>query len=394
MATELAEAPVETQPPKARPLWESLGEAAQQIVPPLVDTEVTEQPKETKEVTPPEPEDRSMVEKVAKPSKKDENWAQARESMRQQKEQLAQWEAKSKEWEQKEAQWKTETEQAQARMKELEEKLSKANPEDFTAKELKYQQELDAIRNELKLVALEKDPEFIARFEAPRTHLHATLQEIASTVGTSPEDFQRAFRLNQEEKLYEIREGLQPHMQRKWDAAILQIEQVNLQKELALKDKETLYRDITQKRQQEYQQTAQQRLQSQISMARQLAQEPFQKIQGLPDEWKSEIESTLVALAGGEGAERYTPESIMREFAASVVQRKVLESQNATLQSREEKIKDLEAKLKERDEFIQSRHGSMPANEVNGSVTKTPEKPGPIWERAQATVSGSNREFI
>jgi hypothetical protein len=364
--------PQETQPPT---------EAV--AVPPAVEAPITEKPPE---------EDRSMVEKVKPMSPKArDNFARLEENLKQQEAARQAAEAKLQEYESK---YKTDTESKDSRLKELEEKLALANPDDFTAKEKKYQQELNDLRGELKLVALERDPEFIARYDAPRTHLQNVLQDIAVSSGVTPEDFQRALRLGQEDRLEEIRENLQPSDKRKYDAALLQIEQVNMQRDMALKDKETTYNQINQQRQQQYQQVNQERTQNQIAMARKLAQEPFEKIDGLPSELKAEVEQTLVALAGGEGSDKYNVETIMREFAASVVQRRILQGQHQAIEAKDTKIQELEAKLKEREEFIQKQYGSMPNNEVNGTARTEAKKPGPLWERVTEQVNGKSNEFI
>lgn len=338
-----------------------------------------------------------MLEKVEKPlsPKGQENFAKVRESLKQREAEIAERDAKIKAFEERESQLKSEQEATQNRIKELESKLSTANPEDFTAKEQKYQQELESLRGELKLISLERDPEFVSRFDKPKEMLHASLQELAQHVQVSPEDFQRAVRFGNEEKLDEIREALTPHLQRKWDAALTQIEQINLQREIALKNKEETYREISTKRQQEHAQLLNQRHQQTLALAEQLAREPFEKFDAFREDQQlqSEVRSKLIALAGGQGAETMTPEQIMREFAASVVQRKVLQTQHQIIESTKAENEELKAKLKEREDFIQKQYGALPSNEVKGSEQKGPEKPRPIWDVARDAVHGKG-DFI
>lgn len=364
-------------------------------------TPPAEVPRETTEA-PVEPnppvDDRSMLEKVPKaPSPKArENFAKLEENLKQEAELRKAAEARVKEFEQREATLKAETETTQSRIKELEQKLSIANPEEFTVKEQKYQQELEKLREEFKLVALERDPDFISRFDTPKVHLHAKLQDMAALIQVSNEDFQRAVKLGQEDKLWEIRESLPDQLKPKWDAARIQIEQVDLQRELALKNKDQTYQEMTQKRQAEYQSQLAQKAQQNIALARQIALEPFEKMPFLKDnaELQSQVRRNVEALAGGEGADQFSVERILRDQAAFTVNQHILELQSQALQSKDTQIQELQAKLKEREDFIQQRHGSLPNNEVNPNEQKEAAKARPLWEEVKEMTGGGRNAFI
>lgn len=296
---------------------------------------------------------------------------------------------------------KTEFEATQTKLKEYEEKLKTApNPEEFTAKERQYQEQLQTLQNELKFAALERDPDFVAKFETPRAALQQTLQDMALSTGASQEDFQRAVKLGLSDRLDEIRESLPSHAQRRWDAALTQIESVQLQKELALKDRDRTYEEILQQRNQHWQQeaskNANQLLQQNINLAHRLADEPFEKIEALKDneELRQEVRSTLEAIAGGKGADKWNAEQLMREFAASVVQRHILQTQHQLIEGTQKELADTKAQLEEakkaleeRESFIQKRYGSVPKNtpSSNGSSDKA-EDDTAIWKRIRVVT--------
>ena len=382
---------------KAPPVWEILqNQPVQQETATPVET-----PAETPVETPKEEvqeSKREMLEKTDKPlsPKGQENFAKVRETLKQREAEIAERDAKIKAFQEAEAKRNAEFESTQTRMKELEEKLSKANPDEFTAKEKKLEEELNSLRGELKMVALERDPEFIARFETPKTHIYSTLQGLAAAAQVAPEEFQRAMKLGQEDKLVEIREALPLNLQYQWDAAHREIAQIDMQRDMALKNKEATYQEFTQKKQAEYQSQMSQKVQQQVAMARQIAMEPFEKIPALKDnqELMLQVRKNVEALAGGEGADQFSVERILRDQAAFVVNQHIMERQSSVIESHTAKIQELESKLKERDEFIQQRYGSLPNNEVKGSETKTSEKERPLWEQVREMTHGGRNDFV
>src|SRR5690606_26465212 len=156
-------------------------------------------------------------------------------------------------------------EATQAKLKEYEEKLAsqpKFDPEEFTKKEQQYQQQLAELQKELQAVSLERDPEFNARYEQPRQQLTGMLKEMATSAGVDEKEFQRA--LADPERLYEIRESLQHRDQVRWDAALLNIEQINIQRNLPLQNKEQTYQQLQQQRENEWKTQRQKQLEQNL----------------------------------------------------------------------------------------------------------------------------------
>lgn len=285
---------------------------------------------------------------------------------------------------------KAEFDSTNTKLKEYEEKLKTApNAEEFTAKEQKYQQQLAEFDQKLREVALEKHPAFIQQFDQPKQFLQNQLKDLAVSAGATPEDFQRAVKLGMSEKLDEIRELLPTHAQRRWDAALTQMETVELQRQQALENGSSTMEQIQRRQQEEIQAWQAKTLQENISLARKLADEPFEKIEALKDndDLRQQVRSTLEAIAGGKGSENWGKEQIMREFAASVVQRNLLQTQHQVIEGKDKelaetkaKLEELEKKLTERESFINQRYGSIPRNEVNGSSATEQKSDKASWE--------------
>jgi hypothetical protein len=271
---------------------------------------------------------------------------------------------------------------AQARLKELEERSSQFNPEDFQKQLQEREERLALLQNELKTVALERDPDFIAKYDRPQIQLQDDLKELAVSTGVTAEEFQRAFKMGLVDRMEEIRESLPPHQQRAWDARITEIERVKIQRELALKNRDQSFEEITQTRHKAQIERANQLTNQNLQIARQVALEPFEKIEILKEdkELQTQVKTTLEAIAGGNGAENWSTDKILRQVAASVVLPRILEMQGAALQERDTKLAQLQKELDEANDFIKSKHGSLPRNEVATKDPKTEDKT-PVWDR-------------
>lgn len=384
MAIETAE-----QTEVNKPLWEQLGTG---LFNPVV--EATEAPEEeapeTIEKPAPETVETAKPEKKAEPSlanpeepqvvlkgKARENFAKLEDAKKQESEARKAAEDRLKELEK---QLKSESEQRDTRIRELETKLSEINPDDFTAKEQRYQQELTQLRSRLQMVDLQHEPEFIRKYEEPKQYHQGLMEELAVSSGVAAEDFRKS--LGNPQKMEEIRDSLEPFQQREWDAQMILIRQVESQRKLALKNPDTVYEEINQQRSKQIQEQQGQLLQRNLHLARTVGNEPFEKFDFLKErtDLKQQINQTLTALAGGEGADRFTPESIFREITASIVQRDFLSQQAKTIEAKEVEIAELKKTLAERESFIQEKHGSIPRNEVNGTEKEKPKVNGRIWE--------------
>lgn len=290
-----------------------------------------------------------------------------------------------------EQEWTSKYAEAQKKIQDYESRI----PADFNPEALQQQLEerdrrLQELQNEYKLVALERDPDFVAAYDRPRQIIQDGLKNLSLGVGVSEQDFHRAFQTGDQNRLEEIRDILPAHLQRKWDASFAEVERIGVQRDVALRDKEATYQQITKQREEQARQQYSVRLQEDISLARSLSEEPFQKIEAIRDdtELKGQITQTLEALAGGKGADQWTKERVLRQVASSLVLQKFLGTQNQIIEGMKKDVEEKASALAERDkkiaeleEYIQNKHGGMPNNEVksnNGSGKLDTDKP--IWE--------------
>lgn len=304
------------------------------------------------------------------------------------RENFARLEQAKKEAEERASKLQSEHEQTLARLKEFEERQAsqpKFDPEEFAKKEQEYQKRLQELTSELQAVSLERDPEFISRYEQPRQQLTGMLKELATSAGVEEKDFNRA--LSDPDKLFEIRDSLQPREQVRWDAAVLAIEQANIQRNLALQNKEQTYQQIQEQRQNQYRIQREQQLQQNLSLADQVFSSVAETAAWVKDDPDTQavVRGTLKALAGGEGAEQWTAENIMKHVAASKLQTPILQRQHELIKGQTAEIEELKKKLSEHEEFIKKQYGSLPSvTPSNGE--KPPEKVRAIWEEADEAV--------
>lgn len=309
----------------------------------------------------------------------------AKEPSKATRENFAKLEKKAQEAEQRAAKIEADRQADLARLKEYEEKLAhfaNVNPEEFTKKEQAYIEQLNTLRSELRTVALERDPDFIAQFDHPRQVLQENLKTMAADAGVDQNEFQRAMRMGPD-KLDEIRDTLAPHQQRKWDAALTEIERIELQRGIALQNKDKTFEELNLHRSRVMQEQSTRAIQQNLQIAHQIALEPFEKLPMLKDdaELQAQVRSTLEAVAGGNGSDKWDVPQILRNVAAAQVLPRLLNMQAETNKQLEEKLAEVQKELEEANTFIKSKHGSLPRNEVKDGPNKPAEDKRPFWEQ-------------
>lgn len=297
-----------------------------------------------------------------------------------------------KEQEERANRLQAEYEAAQNKLKEYEEKLAKQptfNPEEFTKKEQEYQQRVTELQQKLQAVSLEHSPEFIEKYEQPRQHLQGVLKELATNAGIDEKEFQRA--LNDPDRLIEIRDSLQPREQYRWDAAVFNLEQANLNRELALKNWQQTYQNIQRDQEETWKTQRQRQLEQNLSIAKQVAEQSIETAVFAKEdpEIQAAVRNALTGLAGGEGAEQWTAEAIMKHVAAAKLQTPIIQKQHELIQNQTAEIEELKKKLSEHEEFIKKQYGSLPSTTPSNGEDKPAGKPRAIWEEVAQEVSGT-----
>jgi hypothetical protein len=307
------------------------------------------------------------------------------------RENFAKLEQSKKEVEAENARIKAEWEATQAKIKEYEEKLANLpDTTQFQQKEQEYQKKLEELQGELKLVAVERDPEFIAQYDTPRAQLVNQIRALATNQGMSPQEVNAT--LSDQNKLMEFRDSLGTAEQYRFDAAYRSIEEINLKRNMALENRDQTYQQFQKTRQEQFQKQSEEFTKRNLELARKLASEPFEKIPALAEdpELRSRVEGMLEGLAGGKGSEKYTVEEMLRIAASSEVSKHLVEVQNKVIEGTKKELEDtktqmaeLQKKLQEREDFINQRYGSLPSNEVTGGSKPLPISDKATWENIQ-----------
>lgn len=251
------------------------------------------------------------------------------------------------------------------------------------------QQRIDALTSEMRLVAIDRDPEFVRKFVTGKENLLGELKDLAVAAGATEEQFKRAIKLGQEEQIEEWREALQPAQQRRFSAIQLKIEQLDVDREAARKDAESTYSELMKKRQEQNQHLQQEQINGFKKVAAEVEAELF-NVDGFKEdeELRAVVRASLTGLAGGEGRENWGHKAIMASVAAghmfhkvSLVQAKVIEGLKKSGEEQTAKIAELEKRIAEQDEFIKGQAGGVPRGEVRQDGKTPGGKYVPSWEQ-------------
>lgn len=271
---------------------------------------------------------------------------------------------------------------AKSRIAELEKQYSEFEPTKKDAESLRKEaEELKAenarVRAELKSASIERDPDFRAKYtQGKQVHV----DHLKDLVPREHEaDFLRALRTGNEDTLNEIRENLQPHLQRKWDAHLARIEQLEVERQ-----EELANADRTWEKQQEQKQFQMARSSAEsLYINRQLGKEVLGKlveeVKGLDEnpQLLSELKDIGEGLAGGKGAEAWDAKAMIQSAMMTRVLSRIVEGMAGDIKERAEKFETLETQLKERDEkianyeaFVRKHHGELPGAETFSATEK------------------------
>lgn len=311
-----------------------------------------------------------------------ENFAKQGEAKKAAELKAQQMEEKAKSEEERANKIQAEYDAAQARLKEFEQKfleVQKFNPEEFTAKERKYQEQLQAMDENLRRVALEKHPAFVAKYDGKKAEYVNILKQMALSSGVTEEEFQAS--VHSPQKLWEIQENLSPYEKHQWNAAAETIAKLDQERVIDLKNHQETLAQLEQQELRRRQEDYTKQLNTNREIAKTVFNEPFEKMPFLNEdaELKADLDATREALMGGEGAENWPQENILRHVAAAKVYGRLLRTQSDQLKAAKEEAAELKKKVEEQDAFIRERHGSIPKNEVNGGAPAT-EKKVPFWQ--------------
>lgn len=270
-----------------------------------------------------------------------------------------------------------EMEELRAKLTQAEEQLKNRVPEQdfdlqkqFTEREQQYIQQIEELKTHLRAADITRDPEFVAKYDNGRQSKVALLKQIAG------KDFDPA----DEYQIQEIRDSLDAPRQRKFDAALIQLEQLDLERQEAINNAPKTYEQLQQRRQQQFMEIQKQELGKRLNLRNTVWENLTKTNETLAqdEELRNAVYERLEGLAGGKGAEAWTEENIMGNVAAATILGKLTHVQHQVIQGKDQELetvrKELETVKKEKEEldkFVKSRYGGLPSSETPSSSAPT-----------------------
>lgn len=322
-----------------------------------------EEPKETKAEAK-EPE--TKKEPVAEPEKKGPSEA-TRENFKKLEDSR-----KAIEKERNEA--RTQALELQTRIQQLEIVAQQAEAKGKGADQLQQQlenayRELNDTRQTLKAASIERDPEFIEQFVKRRERVMSDVKQLALASGATEDAFERALKFGDEDQLQEWRGALNPAQQRQWDARMLQVEQIDMQRQEAVENSDKTWQQLQQRQAKAYEEHASNITRQNLQLAANVENSFWTQFPNLNEheELKDSVRVALKGLAGGEGADQWTPEHIMRQVGFATIlshavqsQKRVIDTAQEEIAKRDTEIAELKKKVSEQEEFIGGQARDIP----------------------------------
>lgn len=290
-----------------------------------------------------------------KSEKAQENFKTLQESRNQERKAREEAESRLKEWEQKYGARDRE-------FQELQERLRKASeqpqiPENFQQEFQRQQQLIQELQTNLRAASIERDPEFVAKYQTGRQQQITRLQELAGMVGVSAEDFQRAVKYNDEEKLSDIKDSLPAGQKFQWDAIRTRIAALDIEREEAVQNSSKTWEQLQKAREEQFHQQKQQHVQAMRAIANKVRENYWNQIPILKEnpQLAQQVEATLEAVVDKMDTEQIIGRAALVDiyYHRDQEREKIL---NGLLEENKQ-IAELKKQLEERDKFIKSRYG-------------------------------------
>lgn len=209
------------------------------------------------------------------------------------------------------------------------------------------QQKILELQRELKAAAVTRDPEFQDKYVHTKKFHQDILGDAASVAGIAKEEVDRSLRAGDEARLQEIREALPPKQQRQWDAALSKMEQIDQERQMAEKDAEKTYDQLQAQRVQRMKQAEEAMSQEDRKIGKTVLNGIYKSIPQIKDNEPlvQELHGMVEAISGGQGAEKWTKDTIISGLLMS----RVYEGACANMHGIIEKLEaDLKAEKEER----------------------------------------------
>lgn len=292
-------------------------------------------------------------------------------------------------------------EKAETELKTLQEKASKGS--EYESRVQQLEKELNEARIELRAASIERDPAFVQKYDKGREARRNAMKALAATLDAdTAAQFDTALARGDDEALENIREALTPSQRIAWDAHRIAIQNLEFERAEAVKNSSKTYQELQEQRRKGYEAQYEARQKENLQTADEVHEWIFTS---LPDneitagikgneEVRTYIRNLLRGVAGGEGAERWTPKEIMKEIGAAHVQAQFLHAQRAALEAsakeietKDAEIEKLKKDVEEKDAFIAKMSGGVPRGDATTS-TPAPEKKGSLLDGLRVIIPG------
>lgn len=262
-----------------------------------------------------------------------------------------------------------ELEEFRRRSTDLEQTLAKARERDQNVAGVELtlrerEQELAELRRQLKIADIRRDPEFVEKYQTGRNFHVERLLELGQTAGVPKEDVQRLIRAGDADRLAEVAAGLSPGNQMKFNAALLEIERLDSQRELELKTAETSWERIQRERQERQMQQVLQQNTQYRSVGHKAVDNIFGAIPFIKDnaELRQKCLSAVDGVAGFGDTSIWTPENMQGSIAMGIVLQDINAKQQAVLEQTQSELKALREEHEKLQKVAKER-GLVPSDD-------------------------------
>jgi len=279
--------------------------------------------------------------------------------------------------EKKASELETQLSERQKKIEEMEARLAELPQKEEAAQKLQAQiqereqalaklaEDYARTKEEAKAANLQRDPEFIEKFDKPREFQVNQLKAIA---GVNEGDVLRALKDRNYERLTEFRDQLPEYQKVRLDVVLRKIEEIDLAKEQELQDADKAWEKLQETRRQQAMRSHAERLDNHRSIAAKIINQMREKVDFFREdkELQQQVGDIAEAVAGGKGAENWTPEALIgTTIAVPILQRvnamqaKLIEENKAKMEENAKQLAELQKKLEEQDKYIQGRYGAI-----------------------------------
>ena len=298
-------------------------------------------------------------------------------------------EATKKEREDFEKKWQ----EAQKRATDLEQTLvqSRQREQNYAGLELtlrEREEALTAAQAELRMADIRRDPEFVERFDNGKKFHVERLVELGSTF-LDKETLAAAIRRGDDDKLSQVREALNPTEMRRWDASLMEIERLDVEREAEVASAEKNWKSRHEKKMADARNQALQQNEEYRKVGHRAIDNIFKAMPFMDTpELRTKVQTAVDGAAGFGNTAVWTPENLLGTVALAMIQQDLTVAQQGLIETKDKEIADLKAE-KERLETTMRSKGLIGSE--GGGFAANGKEVDP-WEDPEATIASRVRK--